>query len=309
MLRRLLLLSGTAALIAGPTAGVAAADDMSWFPSEPPANATPGECYARVRVEPVYEPYTETITSSDAYETYDVAPPRIEERVEEYVRRDAGVRYVVHQPVYETVTENVLVRPAYTEYVVRPAVHETVTEQVMVREPRMAWQRGRVPGAQITRYDPETGEVWCLVEEPGEYRTVTRNVVVQPARIDEIETPAEYAMVSREVLVERGRVEEIPIPAEYDTYTVQVLTQPATVESRTVQGRSETITRYRLVSSERYEWRMMDCEEIELPNFDAPTVERSRTPMSYQDHSGGVDFDSHNDDYDGAAQSRILGRQ
>jgi hypothetical protein len=308
MLRRILL-GGSAVLIAGSAAGVAAADDMSWFPSEPPAQATPGECYARVRIEPVYEPYTETITSSDAYETYDVAPPRLEERVEEYVSRDAGVRYVVHQPVYETVTESILVRPAYTEYVVRPAVHETVTEQVLVREPRMVWQRGRVPGAQITRYDPETGEVWCLVEEPGEYRTVTRNVVVQPARIDEVSVDAEYASITREVMVEPGRVEEIPIPAEYDSYVTQVLVQPATVESRTVQGRTETITRYRLVQSERYEWRMMDCEEIELPNFDAPTVERSRTPMSYQDHSGGVDFDTQDDQYDGAAQSRILGRQ
>lgn len=308
MLRRILL-GGSAVLIAGSAAGAAAADDMSWFPSEPPTHATPGECYARVRIEPVYEPYTETITSSDAYEAYDVAPPRLEERIEEYVSRDAGVRYIVHQPVYETVTESVLVRPAYTEYVVRPAVHETVTEQVLVREPRMVWQRGRVPGAQITRYDPETGEVWCLVEEPGEYRTVTRNVVVQPARIDEINVAAEYSSITREVMVEPGRVEEIPIPAEYDSYVTQVLVQPATVESRTVEGRTETITRYRLVQSERYEWRMMDCEEIELPHFNAPTVERSRTPMSYQDHSGGVDFDTHEDSYDGAAQSRILGRQ
>lgn len=305
---RSVLLCGTAVAMVGTAAVASADDDMSWFPSEPPSAATPGECYARVRIEPVYEPYTETITSSDAYETYDVAPPRLEERIEEYVSREAGMRYIVHEPVYDMVTETVMVRPAYTEYVVVPAVHETVTEQVLVREPRMVWQRGRVPGAQITRYDPETGEVWCLVEEPGEYRTVTRNVVVQPARVDEIETPAEYATITREVLVQAARVEEVPIPAEYNTYTVEYVSSPASIESRYVEGSSESITRYRLVSSERYEWRMMDCEEIELPNYDAPQVERARTPMSYQDQSGGVDFETHGDDYNGAAESRIFSR-
>lgn len=279
MLRRQYLL-GAAALLVLPAAA-ASADEQTWFPSEPPGHAAPGECYARVLVEAQYEPFTETVVSGDSYESYDVRPPVLDQTVREYMSREAGMRYIVHDPIYETVVERIQVRPAYVEYVVEPAVHDQVTEQVMVREPRLVWQRGRVPGAQMTRYDPETGEVWCLIEEPGEYRTITRNVVVRPAQISEIEVPAEYSQITREVLVQEARVEEIPIPAEYDSYTQVVLTQPSRVESHVVEGRTETITRYRLVASERYEWRVMDCDEIELPAYDAPAV-RGNAPMTYE---------------------------
>lgn len=280
MLRRQYLY-GVAALLVLPVAA-ANADEQTWFPSEPPSSANPGECYARVRIEPQYEPFTESVVTGDSYESYDVRPPVLDQTVTEYMSREAGMRYVVREPIYETVVERVQVRPAYVEYVVEPAVHDQVTEQVMVREPRLVWQAGRVPGAQMTRYDPETGEVWCLIEEPGEYRTVTRNVVVSPARISEVEVPAEYANISREVLVQEASVEQIPIPAEYDSYSQVVLTQPARVESHVVEGRTESITRYRLVSQERYEWRVMDCDEIELPAYDRPAVRQNNAPMTYE---------------------------
>ena len=284
MLRRQYLY-GVAALLIMPAA-TATADEQSWFPSEPPSAANPGECYARVRIEPQYEPFTESVVTGDSYESYDVRPPVLDQTVTEYLSREAGMRYIVTEPVYDTVVEQIQVRPAYVEYVVEPAVHDQVTEQVMVREPRLVWQAGRVPGAQMTRYDPETGEVWCLIEEPGEYRTVTRNVVVRPARISEVDVPAEYASITREVLVQEARVEQIPIPAEYDSYTQVVLTQPSRVESHVVEGRTETITRYRLVAQERYEWRVMDCDEIELPSYDAPSAhQNSNAPMSYQRHN------------------------
>lgn len=194
------------------------------------------------------------------------------------------MRYIVHEPVYDVITEQVMVRPAYVEYRVVPAVHEEVTERIMVREPRMVWQRGRVPGAQMTRFDPETGEIWCLVEEAGEYRTVTRNVLVTPARVEEVQIDAQYATIQREVLVQQARVEEVPIPAEYDQVEIQTLVRAASVDSQTVTGRTESVTRYELVSEERYEWRLMDCDEIELPGYVAPpSMQQSQPPaMSYE---------------------------
>ncbi len=282
-MRRSVLLSGVGmAMLIGTSAH---AGDVEWFPPDPPAGAMSGECYARVRIEPEYDVYTEQVTTQDSYERYDVAPPRLREEVIEYVSREAGVRYIVHEPVYDTITETVEVRPGYTEYVVEPAVHDTVTETIMVREPRMVWRRGYTPDAAMTRYDAETGEVWCLVEEEGEYRTVTRNVIVRPAEIREVNYPAEYATISREVLVQEARVEEIPIDPRYDTYTVQVVDQYASVDSHVVPMETETVTRYTLRSEERWEWRLVDCTDIDLPGHNPPTSADIPPVASNQSHA------------------------
>lgn len=267
MLRHQLLCGSAVALL---TASAAFAGDTEWFPPDPPSSAIAGECYARVRIEPEYDVYTEQVTTQDSYERYDVLPPRLRPETREYISREAGVRYIVHEPVYETVTETVQIRPAYVEYVVQPAQHDSVTETIMVREPRMVWRRGYVPGAQMTRFDSETGEVWCLVEEAGEYRTVTRNIVTQPAEIREINHPAEYSTITRDVLVQEARVETVPIEELRDTYRVEVLDQHASVDSRVIPMETETVTRYSLRTEERWEWRLMDCEDIDLPGYNPP---------------------------------------
>lgn len=262
------LITGSALAILASSA--AFAGDAEWFPPDPPSSATTGECYARVRIEPQYDAFTEQVVTQDSYERYDVAPPRLREEVREYVSREAGVRYIVHEPVYDTITETVQVRPAYTEYVVRPAVHDTVTETIMVREPRQVWRRGYEPGASMTRYDSETGEIWCLVEEAGEYQTVTRNVIVTPAEINEITHPAEFSTITREVLVQAASVEEIPIDPRYDSYSIQVVDQPARVDSHVIPAETGTVTRYTMRSDERWEWRLMDCDDIDLPGHNPP---------------------------------------
>ncbi|WP_339738060.1 hypothetical protein [uncultured Maricaulis sp.] len=262
------LITGSALAILASSA--AFAGDAEWFPPDPPSSANSGECYARVRIEPQYDAFAEQVVTQDSYERYDVRPPRLREETREYVSREAGVRYIVHEPVYNTITETVQVRPAYSEYVVQPAVHDTVTETIMVREPRQVWRRGFEPGASMTRYDSETGEIWCLVEEAGEYRTVTRNVIVQPAEINEITHPAEFSTITREVLVQAASVEEIPIDPRYDSYSIQVVDQPATVDSHVIPVSTDTVTRYTLRSEERWEWRLMNCDDIDLPGHNPP---------------------------------------
>ncbi|WP_339742588.1 hypothetical protein [uncultured Maricaulis sp.] len=272
----------TGSMIAIMASSAAFAGDTDWLPPDPPNHAASGECYARIRIEPEYDAFSEQVVTQDAYEQYSAignstregqgfrASPTLREETREYVSREAGMRYIVHEPVYNTVTETVQVRPAYTEYTVQPAVHDTVTETIMVREPRNVWRRGYEPGASMTRYDSETGEIWCLVEEAGEYRTVTRNIIVEPAEITEQTHPAEFASITREVLVQQASVEEVPIDPAYDSYSIQVIDQAASVDSQMVSAQSETITRYSLRTEERWEWRLVNCDDIDLPGHNPP---------------------------------------
>ncbi|MGJ3231432.1 MAG: hypothetical protein ACFE0P_06520 [Oceanicaulis sp.] len=224
-----------------------------------------GECYQFVRIDAEYEIVMQTVVVADEYEIFDVTDPRLEREVRNYLSREAGMRYRVTEPVYETVTEQVQVRPGYVRYEVTPAQTRSVSERVLVREARMVWRRGYVEGARQVRHDPETGEIWCLIEEPAVYETVHRTVLVNPAQVREVAVEPQFDTITREVLVRPATVEEVPIPAEHASYTVQVLAQEAGVQRRLSQRRTEQVARHELVSGERFEWRLVDCASIEIP--------------------------------------------
>ena len=263
MIRFVLTGSVCASTLLGATAAAQTPHPIQAPTSLPGAQA--GQCYQFVRVEADYETVMQTIVVADEYEIYDVTDPRLERRERSYVSREAGMRYRVTEPVYETVTEQVQVRPGYVRYEVTPAETRTVSERILVREARMVWRRGYVEGARQVRHDPETGEIWCLVEEPAQYETVHRTVVTRNAELREVPVEPQYDTISREVLVQPATVEEIPIPAQHASYHVQVLAEEGDVHRRISQRRTEQVARHELVSGERFEWRLVDCASIDIP--------------------------------------------
>ncbi len=228
-------------------------------------DAQAGQCYQFVRIDAEYETVMQTIVVADEYEIYDVTDPRLERRERSYVSREPAMRYRVTEPVYETVTEQVQVRPGYVRYEVTPAETRTVAERVLVREARMVWRRGYVDGARQVRHDPETGEIWCLVEEPAQYETVHRTLVTRNAHVREVPVEPRYDTITRDVLVQPATVEEVPIPAQHARYDIHVVTEEGGVSQRTSQRRTEQVARHELVSGERFEWRLVDCASIDIP--------------------------------------------
>lgn len=259
------ILAGSACVSAMLGASAAA---QTPHPIQAPVNlphAEIGQCYQFVRIDAEFETVMQTIVVADEYEIFDVTDPRLEGQQRRYVSRDAGMRYRVTEPVYETVSEQVQVRPGFVRYEVTPAETRTVSERILVREARNVWRRGYVEGARQVRHDPETGEIWCLVEEPAVYETVHRTVVVSGAQVREVPVDPQFETISRDVLVRAATVEEIPIPAEHASYTVQVLAQEGNVNRRVSQRRTEQVARHNLVSGERFEWRLVDCAAIDIP--------------------------------------------
>lgn len=278
---RTLLLGGVSVAIATSTAVASPAPHPMGMRVDLP-NAQIGECYQLVRVAAEYETVMQTVVVADGYEIYDVTDPRLTTRELSYVSRDAGVRYRVTEPVYETRTETVQIRPSYVRYEVRPARTETVTERILVREAQLKWVRGYHDGARQVRHDPETGEIWCLIEEPAVYESIHRTVVVDPAEIHEIPVEAEYTTISREVLVREATVEEIHIPAEESSYSVQVLLEDGSVSRSMSPQRTEQVARYELIHGERFEWRLVECETIDIPHDPHPMPQRHSSASDEQ---------------------------
>lgn len=295
MSKTILLTGASLALIlsAGASAQRAA------FPSDPPAHAEAGQCYQRVHHDAQYNTIHETVVIADGYETYEIyvngqrvdshtVDPVLETRTRQYVSREAGMRYRVTEPVYETVSEQVQIQPAYTRYTVEPAAYDTVNERVLVREARLVWRRGYVEGARSYRHDPETGEVWCLIEEPAEYRTITRRIVRRPAEVREIPIEAQTATIEREVLRRAATVVEVPIPAQHASYEYRTLVHPAEVRARYVEERTDVLERYELVAGERYEWRMVECSDIDFsrPDPSYPSAQAPGAAPQQRDYDG-----------------------
>ena len=250
--------------------------------------ANPGDCFARVLIPATYDTIPQTVTTQEAFDTLNITPAQLAPETLNIKTRDEGIRYVVRQPRYETITEEVLVRPAYEELSVIPAQFETVTETIVVGEPKLVWRPGRNLSA-ISRTDPETGIVYCLVEEPAETRTVSRRVVRVPEQVQTVTIPAQYKTVTKQVLVDPGGVDQSPIPAEFTDVTISRLVRPAEHFSQAQPAQTSTIDTRRLNTPERFEWVPVLCDT----NATTGAIRSIQTALTERGHyNGAIDGDA-----------------
>ena len=75
----------------------------------------------------------------------------------------------------------------------------------------------------------QTGEILCRVLIPAKYKTITKQVVVQPARTVERQIPAVTKQITKRVVDREATTREIPVPAQTQTITRRVVRTPARV--------------------------------------------------------------------------------
>lgn len=85
-----------------------------------------------------------------------------------------------------------------------PPKFKTETEKVLVKEARKYWKKGEGP---IQKVDQATGQILCLVEEPAVYKTVEKQVMVEPERPEYKKIPAQYETITKTVIVKPERME------------------------------------------------------------------------------------------------------
>jgi len=162
-----------------------------------------------------------------------------------------------------------------------PMEYETTTERVEVSPASTKWVK-RKADRNCLSANPDDCLVWCLVEVPAEYKTVTkttpkgcaagytrssksssgansrdeecvrvRQVAAQYGRRQIVKAapsyreeviPAKYATVTKQRIKTPASVREEVIPAEYKTITKQVLSKPATFDRVAVPAEYATST-------------------------------------------------------------------
>ncbi len=163
-----------------------------------PAGAQAGQCFTRV-----------------------VYPAQYREDPAQTVVRPAYDKITYTDPVYEDVQEQVLQREAYTREVEIPALYDTFYEQTLLTPAGKIWKAGH--GA-VERVDPNTGEVFCLVDQPAVYNTIEKKKLKRAAgkRVEAV--PAEYTTVTVHKLVKAPEQVKTQVPAEYGTVDKQTRT-------------------------------------------------------------------------------------
>ena len=281
-----LALSGASALIAG--AAFASPLPPSYVPDLTPPNPVAGECYARVEIPAQYEATSQKVLTREGHQRLMVQPAQLESRVERVMVKEPSVRYVVRQPTYKTVQQTIMTRPGYDKLSVSDPVFQTVAETLQTGQSRLVWKRGnpaklRAQGyvihstadagsggkgyASTTDYARSGGQnclddcvIWCLVEEPGENVTVTRQVLSQPGQIHRTPVSPRYETIAKQVVADPGGVDKVPVPAEYRDVHVEALVRPASTASLNVPAQYGQAQGRKLVSEARYEWRRIECK-------------------------------------------------
>ncbi|MEZ5540561.1 MAG: peptidoglycan-binding domain-containing protein [Pseudomonadota bacterium] len=168
-----------------------------------PSAAQPGQCYD---------------------EFYQAA--KFETKTEKLLKTAAAEEITTSEPQFEWVEEKVLVKEASEKIVEIPAEYDVVTEQVLESPAYTTWKNGRGLNERI---DNATGEIMCLVEVPAKYTEIEKRVLKTPATTKKIEIPAEYKTVRVQKLVKPSAENRTPIEAEYQTVEKHVKVSDAKV--------------------------------------------------------------------------------
>lgn len=203
-----------------------------------------------------------------------VAVPAEYETVQKQIMIKPAITRLTEIPaVYETVEESYVIEEGYTRYEIKEPVFETVMERIEVRPASAQWVKKKAD-ANCLSADPDDCQVWCMIETPAEYKTITKRVnrgcdgsgkpdagclktievpakmgkrtvqkIKTPAGIKEETTPAEFRTFSVRRIKTPASVREEIIPAEKTPSKKLILKTPASVREEEIQGESVTITR------------------------------------------------------------------
>lgn len=261
---------------------------------------------SRTEVVPAtYETVTENVMVKEASSRIVPVAAKYETVTERVMVKEASTRLIPVPAVYETVTEDVLVKEASTKIEAVPAQYETVSERVLIKEASSTISRvpakfetqtetievspattkwvKRKADANCLSADPNDCLVWCLVEVPAQYQTVSKRVRIGCDQgytdngedcTKEVPVEAEYGNRTYRKLVSPASTKVVEIPAQHETRTYQKLVSAATTRVEEIPAVYETRTYQKLVSP-------ASTEVVDIPlEMDTRSFRKLVTPAS-----------------------------
>lgn len=229
-----------------------------------PTNAEPGRCYAKCLILDQYETITEEVLVSASSKRIEQIPATYKTIKEAVLVKEASKRVNIIPAEFETIEETIMISPektqiqevpaeyafieekvlikeATTNFIEIPAEYQTIEQEIQVKQPSANWEKKMATDCQFSNTDDCM--VWCLVNVPAEFVTISKQVLLEPSKIIEETVPAIYEVIQKKVMVQPTATKEVIIPAQYQKITKQILVKPATVNEYEEEAIYENITK------------------------------------------------------------------
>lgn len=210
-----------------------------------PPDPKPGKCYIRCITEDKWRDENKQVMVTPAYKKLEVIPAEYKTVEEQVIVKPATKRFEFVPAVFQKVIDTIQIEDPYHKITVVPATLSDASESV-ITQPAYAKFEWKSSVEDCKSKDPRDCQVLCYVEYPeqrntipvkrvnadatytreirtGKFITITKEVMVSPPQIKEIEIPAEYKTVSKRVLVKDETVQEIETEAQWVNESVRVL--------------------------------------------------------------------------------------
>lgn len=211
-----------------------------------PDNPEPGKCYAKCIVPDEFETETMQLLKVPAHTILQVVPAEYKVVRDEVVVKPASKKYKHIPATFKTVVDTFWIEEPYNKQYPRKAVFADDYEQVEVKSKTGKWVAGENP--DCPSIDPNDCRIFHFREDPavmrsvpvkrlvapaysktkqvgGKYKLIKREVLVTPARTDEIEIPEVRDIVQRRVLVKDETTIAVDVPASYTTIEKRIITK------------------------------------------------------------------------------------
>ncbi len=228
-----------------------------------PKNPEPGKCYVRCTTPDVYTNETVEILVKPAYTRLKVVPAEYKTITEEVLIQEASKRLEVVSAKWDTEKIPFTKKDASNKISTTAAKFSSSSETVQIKPEFAQWELGsQLPDCDSA--DPNDCKTWCYKGYPAEYQTVSTQLLDQDATSSKSGRDATESTYSRKVLVEPAKVVEVDVPAKYGNITKTVLVKDAYTTEETVPAVYKTVTKELLQSKGGLtEWREVDCGLLE----------------------------------------------
>ncbi len=218
-----------------------------------PSNPKPGMCYIRCVEEDLWREKTVQVTKVPGYTKLERVPAVFEMRDVQILVKEASKKLEIIPAVYKTVTDTFILADGNEKLNIVPTIFTDVVEDI-ISQPAYARFETKSSVEACDKPDPRDCEVLCYVQYPEQktplsvkrisseanftktkiapkIMTYTREVVVTPAQVREIEIPAVYKTIQKKFLVRDDTVRAVEVPPQYENVTTRVLEKQGSVSS------------------------------------------------------------------------------
>lgn len=226
-----------------------------------PKNPELGKCYVKQTIPDQFETKTFRIVEVPAHKKLEVVPAEYMTVKKEEVVRPASKEYKFIPAKFKTVVDTFWIENPVKEAIPIKPVFTDDFEEIEVKSKSATWEIERDPDCASS--DPNDCKIFHYREVPavvksvpvkklftpsrvitkkvgGNYKLINRQVLVSPARTEEIFIPEVKEMVERRVLVKEKSVKEIEVPATYKTVVERVITKKGGVSWKEVPCASKS---------------------------------------------------------------------